>query len=76
MVNNQPIKPTEETNLDSMMKFMMKQFGQMNKERRQDKEELNKKLELLQIGVNKKLDQISEELKKQMEAVSYTHLPN
>ena len=36
MVNNQPVKRTEETKLDSMMKFMMEQFGQMNKDRRQD----------------------------------------
>ena len=32
-LNNQPVKPTEETNLDSMMKFMMEQFGQMNKDK-------------------------------------------
>ena len=36
-VNNQPVKPTEETKLDRMLNFMMEQFGQMNKERRQDK---------------------------------------
>ena len=78
------VKPTEETNLNSMMKFMMEQFGQMNKklesdkeERRQDKEDRRQDKENLN-RILEKLDQNSEELKKQMkesiESVSYTHL--
>ena len=30
-VNNQPVKPTEDTKLDSLMKMMTEHFGQMNK---------------------------------------------
>ena len=65
MVKDQPVKPTEETKLDSLMRMMMEQMNRLES----DKEDLNKKLELLQIGVNKKLDQNSEELKKQMEVI-------
>ena len=68
MVNDQPIKPTEETNLNSMMKFMMEQFGQMNKKLESDKEELNKKLEKLDI-LNDKIESNHEDLKRSQEAL-------
>ena len=83
MVNQQPVKPTEETKLDSLMRMMMEQMNrlesdkeerkrdkeELNKKLESDKEDLNKKLESLQMGMNQKLDQNGEELKKQMQVI-------
>ena len=58
VVDVQPVKPTEEAKLDSLMRMMMEQLverRQDKEERRQDKEELNKKLESLQEGMKEEI---------------------
>ena len=74
MVNDQPINPTEETKLDSLMRMMMEQMNRLEslqegrrsdkEERRQDKEDLNKKLESLQEGRKEDKEDLNKKLEK------------